>query len=185
MSGGNLDGLLSPFLRDRRLAAARPHIWGRVLDFGCGRADVCRFVGEDNYVGVDLDEAILAVARHAFPRATLLSPVEFTAWSGPSFDTIVALAVIEHLPEPVEFLESMKRHLDNAGRIVISTPAPSLDWIHGLGARMGVFASESHEEHQSLMNRRGLIRTAEAAGLRLVKYQRFLLGANQLAVLTH
>jgi 2-polyprenyl-3-methyl-5-hydroxy-6-metoxy-1,4-benzoquinol methylase len=184
MSAGNLDGFFSPYLRDRRLRVATPHIHGRVLDFGCGSADVCAIVGAASYVGVDLDRSVLRVAQEKYPQATFFSPDEFAAWSGPQFDTIVALAVVEHLPDPVEFFTLMKRHLSPGGKVVITTPSPSLDWAHGLGARFGLFAKESHDEHQSLMNRAGIEQAAKGAGLQVIEYRRFLFGANQLAILS-
>lgn len=184
MSGGNLDGLLSPYLRQQRLQVARAYISGRVLDFGCGTADVCGIVDEASYFGVDLDTSVLDAARKKYPRASFFTPDEFKAWNGPPFDTVVALAVIEHLPDPAGFLTLMKQYMAAGGKIVLTTPNPSLDWAHGLGARFGVFAKESHDEHQSLMDRSGIEKAGAAAGLKLKKYERFLFGANQLAILT-
>lgn len=183
MSGGDLDGALSPWLRRRRLEAAKPHVSGSVLDFGCGVADVCAFVDESRYVGVDLDESILEVARRRFPKASFYTPAQYAALPARTYDTVAALAVIEHLPNPIEFLGQMKRQLTKAGKVVLTTPNPMLEWAHGLGARFGIFAKESHEEHQSLMDRTALHSAADAAGLRMLVYKRFLLGANQLAVL--
>jgi SAM-dependent methyltransferase len=184
MSGGDLDGFLSPFLRRRRISVAKPYLRGRVLDFGCGNADVCALVGQENYVGVDLDEAILKQSRKRYPRAVFLLPPEFETYAAGSFDTVSALAIIEHLDDPSGFLKSMRRHLAPNGRIVLTTPNPSLDWAHGVGAKFGIFAKESHDEHQSLMNRDGIVKAAGAAGLKLTVFRRFLGGANQLAVLT-
>jgi 2-polyprenyl-3-methyl-5-hydroxy-6-metoxy-1,4-benzoquinol methylase len=183
MSGGHLDGLLSPFLRKQRLRMARPYISGRVLDYGCGEGDACRYAdGPNNYIGVDIDESILTVARHKYPTATFFTPQEFSTWSGPAFDTIIGLAVIEHLPDPTAFLRTMKKYLRSSGKIVITTPNPKLDWVHGLGTRFGIFARESHDEHQSLLDQKGIQSTCVGADLHLARYERFLLGANQLAI---
>lgn len=182
MSGGDLDGVLSPFLRRQRLAAAKPFVSGTVLDFGCGTAEVCRFVDESRYIGVDLDQSILDVSRRRFPRASFYTPAQYAALPARAYDTVTALAVIEHLPNPVEFLGQMKAQLAPGGKIVLTTPNPMLEWAHGLGARFGIFARESHEEHQSLMDRTALCAAAAAAGLNTLVYRRFLLGANQLGV---
>lgn len=179
----NLDGFLSPFLRERRLAAAVPHIRGSILDFGCGIGLLRgRFEGSE-YVGVDVSPAALEEARRRFPQSRFLAVADMRELSGQRFDTVVALAVIEHLPDPVGFLREMKGHLNPGGRIVLTTPNPVLDWAHGLGGRIGLFARESHDEHQSLMNRAGIVWAAEQVGLRLIAFRRFLFGANQLAVL--
>lgn len=183
MSGGDLDGVLSPYLRRQRLEAAKPYVKGSVLDFGCGTAEICAFADESSYVGVDIDESILQVARSRFPRARFYTPAEFSAVPASTFDTVTALAVIEHLPDPPGFLREMKKHATPSGRIVLTTPNPMLDWAHGLGARFGIFAKESHDEHQSLLDHAGLNAAAAAAGLKVLTYKRFLFGANQLAVL--
>lgn len=183
MSGGDLDGVLSPYLRRQRLEAARPYIRGRVLDFGCGTADICAFVGEGRYVGVDIDGSILEVARRRYPSAGFYTPAEYSKLPPGEFDTVSALAVIEHLPDPAGFLGEMKSKLAPSGKIVLTTPNPMLDWAHGLGSRVGIFAKESHDEHQSLLDRAGIAAAAAAAGLKVLLYRRFLFGANQLAVL--
>jgi 2-polyprenyl-3-methyl-5-hydroxy-6-metoxy-1,4-benzoquinol methylase len=179
----NLDGYFSPFLRNQRMEAARPHIGGRVLDFGCGIGLVCDWVDEDRYVGVDVDARVLEFAKKRHPKARFLTPDAMDAIAGEKFDTVVGLAVIEHLPNPLGFLKDAAGSLAKGGRIVLTTPNPALDWAHGLGARIGLFARESHDEHQSLMKRGQLTDAAGAAGLVLTDYRRFLFGANQLAVL--
>jgi 2-polyprenyl-3-methyl-5-hydroxy-6-metoxy-1,4-benzoquinol methylase len=181
----NLDGYLSPFLRKQRMQAAKPYVTGRVLDFGCGIGLVCEWVREEDYVGVDIDERVLEIARKRHTRARFLTPDRMDAIAGETFDTLVGLAIIEHLPDPRSFLSDAASRLAPNGCIVLTTPNPMLDWAHGVGSRIGLFARESHDEHQSLMGRGDLQKAAEAAGLVLTKYRRFLLGANQCAVLIH
>lgn len=179
----NLDGVLSPFLRRQRFKAAAQFIRGRVLDFGCGVGLLGSLPSVDAYVGIDIDEEALAIAAARNPAARFYRPSHLSAIEGEQFDTVVALAVIEHLPDPVDFLKQMRKFLGSRGRMVVTTPNPALDWAHGLGARVGIFAKESHDEHQSLMGRRELTRSAGAAGLRTTHFRRFLAGANQLAIL--
>ncbi|TVR77941.1 MAG: methyltransferase domain-containing protein [Rhodospirillales bacterium] len=179
----NLEGLLSPFLRRERFKAAMPYVRGDVLDYGCGVGLLSELVTPGRYVGVDIDRDILTVARHRYPGVRFFEHEQLDSLGEERFDTVVALAVIEHLPHPSAILRKFKQMLQNNGRIVLTTPNPLLDWAHGLGGRVGLFSGESHDEHQSLMNRVQLSASAEAAGLRMTVYKRFLWGANQLAIL--
>ena len=179
----NLTGVLSPFLRQRRFVAAKPYVKGRVLDFGCGPGLLAQELGLEDYVGVDSDETMLEIAAARHPRLRFLAPRDLPAIENQRFDTIVGLAVIEHLSDPIGFLQQMSKLLASDGSIVLTTPEPRLDWVHGLGGHFRLFSKESHEEHQSLMGRGELKDCAGKAGLSLVFYRRFLLGANQLAIL--
>lgn len=184
--GDNLDGLLSPFLRRKRMEAAVPYISGRVLDYGCGIGLVGELPTVTEYVGVDIDKGILSVAQGRIPDGLFLVPEDVESrLAGRQFDTIVGLALIEHLPDPKNFLKQAKSLLAPSGRVVLTTPNPALDWAHGLGGKIGIFAQASHEEHQSLMGRNVMAGHALAAGLRIDLFRRFLLGANQLALLRH
>jgi 2-polyprenyl-3-methyl-5-hydroxy-6-metoxy-1,4-benzoquinol methylase len=185
MSGHNLDGFFSPFLRNRRLKAVRPYLHGRVLDFGCSRGELCRLVDEESYVGVDIDEGALAAARLSFPRAVFMTPAQLASWSGAPFDAIVALAVIEYVPDPTKFLEDMKGRLVGTGRIVITTPNPAADRVRGAAARIGASASDSYDAHDNGMDQERLESISRAAGLHVEKYSKFLFGLNQMVVLRH
>jgi hypothetical protein len=70
-----------------------------------------------------------------------------------------------------------------SGRIVLTTPHPSFEWVHTLGARLGLFSQEAHEDHEHLIDAAGIAELAGRMSLRVVKAKRFLLGANQLFVL--
>lgn len=179
MADQGSEGLLSPFLRDRRLEAARPHLHGRVLDLGCGGGTLARWVESDAYLGFDVDPASVATARQGFPRHRFVGELP----TDERFDTIVALAVIEHLPQPERHLARWRELLAAGGTMVLTTPHPSVDRVHRIGARLGVFSRHASEEHQDLLDRAGLERAARAAGLGVALYRRFLSGANQLVLL--
>jgi SAM-dependent methyltransferase len=179
MADQGSEGLLSPFLRDRRLEAARPHLRGRVLDLGCGGGRLAQWVQPGDYLGFDVDPASLAAATGAFPQHRFATQLP----AGERFDTLVALAVIEHLPEPERHLAQWRELLAPGGSMVLTTPHPHVDRLHRLGARLGIFSRHASEEHQDLLDRAGLVRVADLAGLRVEHYRRFLLGANQLVVL--
>ena len=101
-------GLLSPFLRSRRIAAARPFLKGRLLDLGCGCGKLAGIVPPDSYLGVDIDEYSLDRARAAYPEHAFCSRLPP---KDEAFDTVVALAFIEHVPDPAEALREMAARL--------------------------------------------------------------------------
>ena len=178
------EGVLSPFLRARRFSAASPFLRGKILDVGCGSGDLCGRFSAGGYLGVDRDEESLALARLRHPEHI------FQAQLPPSeakFDTIVALAVIEHVPDPVVFLGDLAMRLreDSASCIVLTTPHPSMEIVHTLGAKIGLFSNHASEEHEDLLDKRAMVECGRVAGLRVQHYQRFLLGANQLCVFCH
>jgi 2-polyprenyl-3-methyl-5-hydroxy-6-metoxy-1,4-benzoquinol methylase len=171
-------GFLSPFLQRARIAAARPYLNGQILDIGCGNGALAAFVGPDLYLGMDRDKKALAAARASFPKHQF---VEKLPAKGP-FDTVVALALIEHLKEPQSELKLWSSLLSEGGRILLTTPCRSFRSVHEFGSRAGVFSRDAAREHVEMFNRRSLTALAERAGMRLIYYYRFLAAANQLAV---
>jgi SAM-dependent methyltransferase len=178
MADQGTEGLLSPLLRARRIRAALPFLRGRVLDFGCGAGALAAWVEPGRYFGVDRDPDALQQARRLFPLHQFSAALPGSG----TFDSIAALAVIEHLPAPEEWLAAMRRLLAPSGSLVITTPHPAFRRIHEAGARAGVFSREAAAEHETLFGRAALLRLAAAAGFQMVLYRRFLLGANQLAI---
>lgn len=177
-----LTGLLSPFLRHRRIAAAKPCLRGRVLDFGCGVGSLCDFVPASRYLGVDRDAPSIEAARSLHPQHRFEVVEDISELGDERFDTIVSLAVIEHLPEPANWLKAAAALLESGGCIVLTTPHPNYEWIHALGARVRMFSAEAEEEHETLLDEQTLGSLGSEAGLRMTRYQRFLLGANQIAM---
>jgi 2-polyprenyl-3-methyl-5-hydroxy-6-metoxy-1,4-benzoquinol methylase len=173
--------LLSAILQHQRIAAARPFLHGHILDVGCGSGALADFVPSGNYLGVDVDEKSLSNARWLHPDHRFQSTLPI---GESSFDTVVLLAVIEHVHQPTGFLSKLLAHLavSTGARIVLTTPHPATAWAHWVGARLGLFSRHANKEHKQLLDRSRLKMLANACNLDFVLYRRFLLGANQLAV---
>lgn len=179
MSDQGTQGLLSPWLRNRRLGAAKPFIEGTVFDFGCGSGALASLVPPTSYLGYDVDSTSVERARALYPRHRFVQSAPTTG----SYDCVVSLAVIEHLHEPEKFLSDLAHLARDGGRIIISTPNPKFDFLHDLGSKIGLFSHDASEEHVSLLDRTALLSMADRLGLRVIRYERFLMGANQLLVL--
>ena len=172
-------GVLSPWLQRRRLKVGPAYLRGRVLDYGCSDGQLAASCRPKAYLGVDINVRALDQARSTHPGfcfATSVSDRE-------RFDTVAAFAFIEHVADPGAWLARFASLLEPGGRIVLTTPHPSWELAHTLGARMHLFSWDAHEEHQELLDRARLQELATHAGLLVETYRRFLFGANQLVVL--
>jgi 2-polyprenyl-3-methyl-5-hydroxy-6-metoxy-1,4-benzoquinol methylase len=182
-----ITGKLSPWLRNRRIDAALPFLRGLVLDFGCGTGELVKHWDRRNYVGLDIDGPSLEQAQRRFPGVSfhrgLNESLPLLRHQAP-FDTVVGLAVVEHLPDIETVLSQLLSLLHRGGQLVLTSPHPAFEWIHTAGAKVGLFSREAHEEHDTLLNRVLMKQVAERVGARVVYYTRFLFGANQLFVLT-
>ena len=184
MADQGSEGILSPFLRRQRINVAKPYLLGNILDVGCGSGVLSEEVPSGHYFGVELDKLSLEKAISTYPMHTFSKSLPDTS---EKFDTVVSLAVIEHVDDPELFLSELSKRLkhEESARIVITTPHPSMDWIHDVGASIGLFSKHANEEHEELLDRVKLDSAGVKAGLQLVLYKRFLFGANQLAVFEH
>lgn len=173
-------GLLSPYLRDVRMAAALPYVSGRVLDYGCGIGRLAERVSFTTYTGVDVDAESLEVARRTHPAGVFL---QLPALPDGPFDTVTMLAVIEYVEDRIRTLSDLGSRLAPDGRMVITTPAPAVNRIRRSLAPLGLVSKDIDERPQSLPSGSVLRREAEQAGLAVTTSRRFLFGLNQLMVL--
>lgn len=102
-----------------------------VLDAGCGKGFITYTLIREwgcRYVGVDLAQPRLMVAAHIgqglgleaeFARMDLAA----LGFRQASFDRILCLEVIEHIPDDLGALRELARVLKPGGRLVLSTPA--------------------------------------------------------------
>jgi 2-polyprenyl-3-methyl-5-hydroxy-6-metoxy-1,4-benzoquinol methylase len=172
-------GLLSAWLVERRIEAVKPFLVGRVLDFACGHGQLADFCDPQHYKGYDVDPRKIAVAKEHYPKhrfETVLSLEE-------RYDTVAALAFIEHV-EPEPYLAQFRSLLDDGGRIVLTTPHPSYEWMHAAASKVHFVSPVAHDEHESLISPSDMSQLADRLSLELTESRRFLLGANQLFVLT-
>ena len=175
-------GLLSPFLQRQRVAAARPYISGRILDIGSGNGVLASFTPPSDYLGIDRNEAALSIARTRYPRHVFQDALPNPS---PEYDTVVALAVIEHIPEPREALLAWSHYMKPGGKLVLTTPHPAWEWSHEVGASIGVFSHDAAEEHEEMLDQPKMDALLQDTGLKVTVYRRFLLSVNQLFIVEH
>lgn len=180
------EGLLSPFLRQRRIAIAINYIKGKVLDFGCGTGLLAKYIPSKFYIGVDIDQDSLDKAKKNFSGYTFLNTNKIgfndIKQYGP-FNTIILLAVIEHIKEPDKLLIELSNLINYSGQILITTPHPASSIIHNIGSKIGLFSKAANKQHENYYNYEQMKRLCLKNNLKIVSYRRFLLGINQLFIL--
>jgi len=102
-----------------------------VLDLGCGNGQLCSqlYAAGFDVVGVDADEAGIAIARANYPAIRFHrcgvdgDPMQLLRAEGRSrFDAVVSTEVIEHLFSPHQLPRYAHGVLRDGGHLIISTP---------------------------------------------------------------
>ena len=102
----------------------------KVLDIGCGRGELLnelQKLGCDCW-GVDFDKSVINVAKNYFGLknvfvADLNSFFDGNVAEFPKFDIITFFEVLEHLDNPLYFIEGVVKLLKPNGKLVISVPS--------------------------------------------------------------
>lgn len=181
-------GLLSNFIKRQRIAMAAPYVQGDVLELGCGPA-VALDLWRDriaSYTGVDYRKDLVAANQRRYPQHTFHArdlddePLDLHA----QFDTVLMLALVEHVYNQKHLMRQVAMHLKPTGRVVITTPTPfGNDLVHHIGARLGLFSQGAADDHVVIYNRRRFQILAKDIGLDIERYTTFQLGCNQLVIL--
>ena len=106
--------------------AARACAGRRVLDAGCGEGYGLRLLAEagaTSVAGVELDAAVVAHARAAYPEARVLqADVGAVPLPDASVDVVVTFQVVEHVWDIDGFLRECARLLRPGGELWCATP---------------------------------------------------------------
>jgi SAM-dependent methyltransferase len=170
--------LASPWLRQQRMSRVRPFLAPPVLDVGCGECAALPYAGA-GYVGIDLDPGPLASMPGTRRAQAIAARLPF---KDASFNTVLAMAVLEHVPEPAACLQEALRVLRPGGRLVLTTPTPLGDRVHHALAQVNVTSKHAAEEHQSVLSPQQLRAAIVDAGFAIEHFRLFLLGGNQVCV---
>lgn len=96
---------------------------GRALDIGCGNGKFMLAMNSLGwqFEGVEFNPVAVDVCREAGLKV-VHGDLQAGAYEDESFDLITARHVIEHIPDPENFVGEIARVLKKGGRIVIQTP---------------------------------------------------------------
>ena len=183
-------GLLSNYLeklRIRQLIKILPDKSMRILDIGCGDSRIIELLdGKINgYIGVDLIAEQIKANQEKYPEFNFMNGDILNINLSGEYDLIILIAFIEHLSyeENIILFNKLKPYLAVDGSIILTTPAPSADLIHRLGAKIGLFSREAAQEHKCFFNNKLLQKLAYETGYKINIYRTFQFGLNQLVEL--
>jgi 2-polyprenyl-3-methyl-5-hydroxy-6-metoxy-1,4-benzoquinol methylase len=180
--------LLSGYLGRKRQTITAAYVRGDVLDIGCQQGQLRELLASqlNRYVGIDRQVEDVLEAKQRYPDSEFRvldiddEPLGYDA----EFDTIVLIAVIEHIFNLKYVGKNIARALKPGGSVVLTTPTPfGNDVIHRLGAGLGLFSPEAADDHIAIFNRKRIAIFAKEAGLVVSEHRRFQLFCNQIAIL--
>lgn len=176
----------------RRNELVIPWLKGDVLDIGCGSGYLAHFASkEQRYVGVDINEERISLLKrenmNCSNREFWYADVDKDTtpdlpFLNSAFDTIVLLAVIEHLRNPESLLSLLHRLLKNKGLLLITTPTSVGDKISRLISMIDLGTRALPYPHMRIYNRSSLTALVEQSGFQVSIYRKFELGMNQLLI---
>lgn len=105
--------------------AALPKEKGRIMDVGCGPGDILYLLkkaGFDVY-GLDISQHAIEAARNNDLDNVIVGMEDKLAeFPDEFFDCIRGSHVIEHMPDPVKFLNICRQKLKEDGSLILATP---------------------------------------------------------------
>jgi 2-polyprenyl-3-methyl-5-hydroxy-6-metoxy-1,4-benzoquinol methylase len=134
-----------------------------VLDFGGNEGELKKYV-KGSYTLVNYDHSPMA---------------------NKTFDTVVALAVIEHIEVDHVFsaFKEFRIKVRPNGIIFLTTPTPLAKPLLEFLAYINVLDRHNIEEHKHYWTKEEIERLAKENGFAVKKYKTFQMGFNQLAIL--
>jgi SAM-dependent methyltransferase len=118
----------------QEVAPARTH--PRLVEIGCMHGDFVEQARRAGYdaVGLDLSENAVEWAKTHRPGMVELGTLD-AATPDASVDVVAAFNVVEHMDDPGEFLEHVRRVLTPNGVLIVETPSQESIYHHVLFAR--------------------------------------------------
>lgn len=151
-----------------------------VLDIGCHQGEFLQSLGDRIGPSLGLDPLALPSTG---PRYRLL-PELFRVpapWPDATFDVVVLLATLEHIPDKAPLARECFRLLRPGGRMLITVPSPQVDRLIELLRRLRLVDGMSLEEHHGF-DPCTTPSIFVPSGFALEHWQRFQLGLNHLFV---
>jgi 2-polyprenyl-3-methyl-5-hydroxy-6-metoxy-1,4-benzoquinol methylase len=159
---------------------------GRVLEIGCGHGGflrLLRLAGFDAR-GLELSPWVVRFAHTSFDVPVFIGRLENQVAQPESFDVIILMDVLEHLPEPAVTLRHCLTQLKPDGILILQTPAyPEGATLDELQKGQAPFLKMLLPlEHLYLFSRRALSNLLDQLGLTQIHFKRPLFPEHDMLV---
>jgi len=135
----------------------------RLLEVGCAAGFLLEVARERGWevAGVEISEPAASFARERLGDVVRTGTLEDARFENDSFDCVVMLDVVEHVPDPVGLLREAARVLRPGGVLLLSAPN-----ARSISARLaGRYWFHFKRDHVVLFTEATLLRALDAAGL--------------------
>ena len=174
---------LDRYLQNARIRKARKYIKknGVILDIGSPEGALFEKCKEKISYGYGIDPTLKEEKKATFYT---LIPGTFpeAVPKGLTFDTVLMLAVLEHIPKNmhVSLSEGIYGLLNPGGKLIITVPSPKVDNILKVLLKLNLVDGMSLEEHYGFDHRN--TEKIFSKGYRLLVWRKFQFGLNNLFV---
>jgi len=103
------------------------HDGGKLLEMGCGLGHLLGLLQDDfQCIGIDLIDYSIEQTKRNAPKAEAyqMSADDLSAFETGTFSAVVALHLVEHLPDPANTIRQVNRLLKPGGLWLFATPHP-------------------------------------------------------------
>lgn len=104
------------------LAAAHVPAGARVCEIGAGACSFRPHIAHAQHVGLEFNQAAIDQARQRGITLLREDVADHASDHPGAYDVVCAFQVLEHVPDPLAFVESMAALTRPGGRIILSTP---------------------------------------------------------------
>ena len=101
----------------------------KILEVGCGLGYLTYALRSENYdvLGLDISAEAIDNAKRNFGNYFICEDLfRYVETNSKSFDVILLTEVIEHVEQPIEFIETILKLLNADGKVILTTPNRSL-----------------------------------------------------------
>lgn len=159
------------WFRYRAIQARSPE-GGTLLDIGCGRGDMLSLFQKHGWsvCGTQLSRTAALAARRDRQVDVRIGELPDLELPRTHFDVVTMFHVLEHLPDPKEYLDSIQRLLSKNGLLVIEVPSFNTFGFALLGRRDLCF---DYPHHLSFFTPRALTRLLGRCGYEIESWSQF------------